>query len=242
VHVRKRFSALVVMGVVVTASLGLSVPSSGAANPSPGSILKAAGVAMRAEGSMSFWEHDSAHGELLLVVTGISGQKSGSQVLTIETGVATLRRIGTNLFLHGNEQFFQDYFDIHNSPIANKWVLVPRSNGNYPSMSNGILIASAISNTINMTDLKLKGITTYNGQRAYEITGEPTTEASGAGTQTDYIATAKPNLPLGLIYRGNEGGTPLLGQFRFTKWHFAVKVQVPTKYIVATTKDLPTGS
>jgi hypothetical protein len=197
---------------------------------------------MKAKGSTKFSEVVTFSGSTEYTLSGSSGKTSGTQTMIVGGGVGILRAIGTKLFLHGDAQFFKSYFNISKSPIANKWVLVPKSNGNYSSMYTGILFGPESASVVDVKDAKLISGVKFDGKTVTELSGVPSQGSPPPGaSQSIYLPTNGPELPFGLKIKGKEQGGEVTVQITFLKWGVSVKVVAPTSYVTATKTDLPSN-
>jgi hypothetical protein len=242
VIVRRQISPIA-LAVALGLLVGLSAQAGAATNPfgskSPAQILARTSAAMTKAGSVHLVNRSSLGGTVPFTLTTDSSTSKGAQTEAFGGGVEKVRLIGTTLFIYADATAFSLDFNVSNSSLANQWVRVPSSNANYSNISDAVLLPSLIENTVRMKSLKDLGLKKFQGQEAVAIKGSPPDTTPGTSeTQTVYISTAAPYLPIGLKTAFLEGvngsGTSL-----FSKWGEKVNVASPSPYVIATTSNFP---
>jgi hypothetical protein len=234
------------IGFLATLAVGAGVtaPAGAGTNPfgtkSPAQILSLVSSAMEKTGSVRLLGTVSFPGLIQASATLDSAVGKSTQSETGNGAIETDRLIGTTLFIMGNTVDYESSYGLKNSPLANKWVLVPSSNPNYAEISSGEKLFSLAKATLQMGSLKNLGVSTFRGQRAVAISGKlPSTASFPNAPQTIYVSTSSPFLPVGYMIKLTESGHRGRATALFSKWGESVNVPEPPTYVTATSKDFP---
>jgi hypothetical protein len=201
-------AALLVAGPLVGASTAL------AATKTPAEVLQLSVSAMRTEGSFQYESTSSFGGIVAITLITNSSITDGDQIQLLDGGVETTRLIGKTLYMIADAKAYAADFGVKKTTLANKWVLVPSTNKNYANISSAILVPSVMQQLVDVDDLKEVGVGTVNGHTALEIRGN----AGASGTETVYVSTAAPYLPIAVSATGTEDGEKVSDQLVFSKW------------------------
>jgi hypothetical protein len=224
------FAAVLIAGTLVGA-----LPASGASQKSPAQLLQLSVSAMRSEGSFHYDSTSSFSGVVAITLSTDSSLNDGVQVQKLDGGTETTRLIGKSLYLYANEKAYEADFGVKKTTLANEWVLVPSSNKNYANISSAILIPSVMQQLVDVNDLKEVGAVTVNGQTTLAIRGN----AGASGTETVYVSTAAPYLPVAVSAVGTEDGQKVSDELVFSRWGEKFSVATPSKYVIATNATFP---
>lgn len=228
---------------VAAVTFGAASPAGATTNPfgskSPAQILALTSAAMARAGSVHVANETLLSGTARFILTADSATTIGTQHQQFGGGTEEVRLIGSTLFLRADTTAFSLNFNISNSTLANEWVRVPSGNANYATISSAILMPSLIRSTVQMTSLQDLGVKVFHGRQTVAVKGSPPNTTPGTSvTQTVYVSTAAPYLPVGLTTVFLEGvngaGTSL-----FSRWGEKVTVASPSHYVTATSRNFP---
>jgi hypothetical protein len=224
----------VVPGVLV--ALGSwSAGASGASIKTPTEILQQSVRSMQSEGSFHYNSTSSIAGVVALTLSTDSALKYGDQVQNLDGGTETTRLIGEKLYMYANAKAYVEDFGVKKPTLANEWVLVPSTNKNYGNIADAILVPSVMQQLGDVGSLKEVGDVTIDGKAALALRGS----AGASGTETVYVSTSAPYLPIAVVADATEDGRKITNDLVFSKWGEKFTVNTPSKYVVATKKTFP---
>lgn len=224
-----------VVPVVVVALSSWSVGASGASTKTPAEILQLSVSSMHSEGSFHYNSTSSIAGVVALTLSTDSALKKGDQVQTLDGGTETTRLIGKKLYMYANARAYEQDFGVKKPTLANEWVLVPTTNKNYANIADAILVPSVMQQLEDLGTLKEAGDATIDGQTTLALRGN----AGASGTETVYVSTAAPYLPVAVLADATEDGKKITNELVFSKWGEKFTVKTPSKYVTATKKAFP---
>jgi hypothetical protein len=230
----RRLSSYSLAAVLATSSL-VGVSAASAATKTPAEVLRLSVSAMHAAGSFHYESTASVGGVTAITLSTNSALTDGDQVQKLEGGVETTRLIGTTLYMNADAKAYSADFGVKKTTLANEWVLVPSSNKNYANISSAILVPSVLQQLVDVNHLKEVGVGSVNGQAALEIRGD----AGASGTETVYVSTAAPYLPIAVAAVSTEEGEKVSDELVFSKWGEKFTVAKPAKFVVATNATFP---
>jgi hypothetical protein len=229
----RRLSSLSFVAVLVASSL-FAVAASGTTK-SAAKILQLSISAMHAEGSFHYDSTASFAGHVAITLSTNSSLKKGDQIQILDGGVETTRLIGKTLYMYANAKAYASDFGVKKTTLADEWVLVPSTNKNYANISSAILVPSVLQQLVDVDDLKEIGVGKVNGTTALEIRGN----AGASGTETFYVSTTSPYLPIAVEAKTTEDGEKVSDELVFSKWGEKFTVAKPPTYVVATNASFP---
>jgi hypothetical protein len=230
----RRLSSISLAAVLVaTTFVGASAASG--ATKSAKEILQLSVSAMHAAGSFHYESTASVGGVVAITLSTDSALTYGDQVQRLGGGVETTRLIGKTLYMNADAKAYAADFGVKKTTLANEWVLVPSSNKNYANISSAILVPSVLQQLVDVDDLKEVGVGSVNGQTALKIRGN----AGASGTETVYVSTTAPYLPIAVAAVGTEDGQKVSDELVFSKWGEKFTVPKPAKFVVATNTTFP---
>jgi hypothetical protein len=224
-----------VVPVVVVALGSWSAGASGASSKTPAEILQLSVSSMHSEGSFHYNSTSSIAGVVALTLSTDSALKYGDQVQTLDGGTETTRLIGKKLYMYANARAYIQDFGVKKPKLANEWVLVPSTNKNYGNIADAILVPSVMQQLVDVGTLKEAGQATVDGQTALALRGN----AGASGTETVYVSTTAPYLPIAVVADSTEDGRKITNDLVFSKWGEKFTVKTPSKYVVATKRTFP---
>ncbi len=207
----------------------------GASGVTAAQILQLSVSNMKNEGSFHYTSTSSIAGKVALRLSTDSALTYGTQTQQLDGGTETTRLIGSKLYLYANATAYRVDFDVKTTTLANRWVLVPKTNKNYGNIADAILVKSVMQQLLDIGKVKLDGSVTIGGQSAIALEGD----AGASGTEFIYVSSRAPYLPLGLSAEATEDGHKIVNELVFSKWGEKFQVAVPAKYVVATSTTFP---
>jgi hypothetical protein len=190
---------------------------------------------MHSAGSFHYESTASVGGVVAITLSTNSALTDGDQVQKLEGGVETTRLIGKTLYMNADAKAYAADFGVKKTTLANQWVLVPSTNKNYSNISSAILVPSVLQQLVDVNHLKEVGVGTLNGHTAIEIRGD----AGASGTETVYVSTAAPYLPIAVAAVSTEDGEKVSDELVFSKWGEKFTVAKPAKFVTATNSTFP---
>jgi hypothetical protein len=223
------------LAVVLAATSLIGASAASAATKSPAEVLRLSISAMHSAGSFHYESTASVGGVVAITLSTDSALNYGDQVQKLGGGVETTRLIGKTLYMNADAKAYAADFGVKKTTLANEWVLVPSSNKNYANISSAILVPSVLQQLVDVNHLKEVGVGSVNGQAALKIRGD----AGASGTETVYVSTAAPYLPIAVAAVGTEDGEKVSDELVFSKWGEKFSVAKPAKFAVATNVTFP---
>jgi hypothetical protein len=223
------------LAAVLAATTFVGASAASGATKSPAEVLQLSISAMHSAGSFHYESTASVGGVVAITLSTDSALTYGDQVQKLGGGVETTRLIGKTLYINADAKAYSADFGVKKPTLANEWVLVPSSNKNYANISSAILVPSVLQQLVDVNHLKEVGVGSVNGQTALKIRGD----AGASGTETVYVSTAAPYLPIAVAAVGTEDGEKVSDQLVFSKWGEKFKVAKPSKFVVATNTTFP---
>ncbi len=230
----RRLSSFSFAAVLATSSL-IGVSGASAATKSAAQVLQLSVSAMHAEGSFHYESTASIGGVVAITLSTNSALTYGDQVQSLAGGVETTRLIGKTLYMNADAKAYSADFGVKKTTLADKWVLVPSSNKNYANISSAILVPSVLQQLVDVNHLKEVGVGTVNGQTAIEIHAD----AGASGTETVYVSTTAPYLPVAVAAVSTEDGEKVSDELVFSDWGEKFTVAKPAAFVVATSATFP---
>ncbi|MGH3733850.1 MAG: hypothetical protein ACRDVC_10870 [Acidimicrobiales bacterium] len=224
-----------VLPVVVTTLASWSASAWAASTTSPQQILELSVSAMHSEGSFHYDSSSSIAGVVALTLSTDSALTKGDQTQSLDGGTETTRLIGKKLYLYANAKAYSADFGVKKTTLANEWVLVPSTNKNYGNIAAAILVRSVMQQLVDIGSVKDVGAVTIDGQSALALQGD----AGQSGTETVYVSTKAPYLPIGVSALAVVNGRKITNELVFSKWGEKFSVKAPSTYVVATNKTFP---
>lgn len=229
----RRLSSLSVIAVLVVISLFASAASG--TTKSAAKILQLSVSAMRTEGSFHYDSTASFGGHVEIALSTNSALTEGDQIQILDGGVETTRLLGKTLYMYANAKAYAVDFGVKKTTLADEWVLVPSTNKNYANISSAILVPSVLQQLVDVDDLKKIGVGSVNGKTALEIRGN----AGASGTETFFVSTTAPYLPIAVEAKTTEDGEKVSDELVFSKWGEKLTIAKPATYVVATNATFP---
>jgi hypothetical protein len=230
----RRLSSFSLIAALVVLPLVGALPASGATK-SAAEVLQLSVSAMHSAGSFHSESTTSLAGTVAITLSTNSSLTEGDQVQKLDGSVETTRLIGKTLYMNADAKAYADDFGVKKTTLANEWVQIPSSNKNYSDISSAILATSVMQQLVDVNHLKEIGAGTVNGKTVLEIRGD----AGASGTETVYVSTAAPYLPVAVAAAATEDGQKVTDQLVFSKWGEKFSVAKPSKFVVATNKTFP---
>jgi hypothetical protein len=231
-----------IVGGLLLAACGTTssvAPVSGFAAKSPASIIKISLAAAEAQSSVAATEHSSVASSTLSQ-TGLASTTSGEQHLTIGTAVGDVIEVGGVVYIKDTAAMMDDQFGVVKKKYVNSWIAIPASNANFARFSQGAEIKSLITEIFPGGKLKNLGTSTVDGVKVVVVRGAPNPpQAEVTGTQTVYVSTVAPYLPLRTEDKGTIESTKVQVSVTFTNWSAKVSVTRPAHFAPIAATGLP---
>ena len=229
---------------VVFSFIGVTGLSGAASAPitskSPTQILAISMAAMRQAGSFHYLLTKSTPGLAPVSLSTDCAVAYGKQTQSLGRLRDTISLIGTGLYVYANETAWKENFGVKHPTLSDEWVSVPQSNKNYVGVAIDILLPSVVRQIDRVRGLKDIGEFRVNGQLTVALRGAVTASpAEFPGTQTLYVSTSAPYLPILVTETGSTQGEKFTNQTIFSKWGEHFVVNRPSHYVVATDKTFP---
>jgi hypothetical protein len=223
-----------VLPVVIVALGTWSAGASGTSTKTPAEILQLSVSSMHNEGSFHYNSTSSIAGVVALTLSTDSALKYGDQVQSLDGGTETTRLIGKKLYMYANARAYEEDFGVKKPTLANEWVQVPSTNKNYGNIADAILVPSVMQQLVDVGSLKEAGESTVDGKTALALRN-----TGSSGTETVYVSTSAPYLPIAVVADATEDGRKITNDLVFSKWGEKFTVKAPSRYVVATKKTFP---
>jgi hypothetical protein len=154
---------------------------------------------------------------------------------------AIIRVIGKTCYLKENAAAIEQQFGVKNSPSANRWVAVPSSYSVFNDLIEGVSFGDLTSALTPLGKLTASKPTKIGKISVIGISGtvNPKVQLS-KGTETVYISTTKPYLPVKVIASGSEVSAKAVGSVVITvsKWGSTPAPTVPNPVLQFATSGL----
>jgi hypothetical protein len=171
-------------------------------------------------------------------ISGVAGQSSGSQLITLTSSYGserfTLLLMGTTVYFQGNTPALEDQLGVAaaNAPkLAGKWVSVVAGNGPYSVLQPGITVGDQ-AQEMPLVPASVTHVTAAGGVPATRILGTIPAQP-GASAQTVHLdITASSGVPLSYVTSFTlTNGTTSSMTTTYSQWGTAPVVTVPTSTV-----------
>jgi hypothetical protein len=154
---------------------------------------------------------------------------------------AVIRVVGRTCYLKENAAAIEQQFGVKNSPAANKWVAVPSTYAGFNDLIEGVSFGDLISALTPLGKLTASKPTKIGAVSVIGISGTVNPKAQlSKGTETVYVSTTKPYLPVKVIASGSEPSVKAVGSVVITmsKWGLTPAPTVPNPVLQFATSGL----
>jgi hypothetical protein len=166
-------------------------------------------------------------------ITGDAGRSSGQQAITDGSLHIQVILVGGVAYVQGNAQSLTTMISLpkaSSQKYAGRWIAVHSSDSLYPSISESVILQSAIAQLIPSGTLKFTGLRTVQGRQVIGVRGGlPGGAQSGlSGTATLYVATSRPTVPLAYDEEVSNGKQHGQDTGTFSNWGAPLHLSAPT--------------
>ena len=154
---------------------------------------------------------------------------------------AIFRVIGKTCYLKENAAAIEQQFGVKNSPAANRWIAVPSTYSGFNDLVEGVSFGDLTAALTPLGKLTASKPTKIGNVSVIGISGTVNPKAQlSKGTETVYISTTKPYLPVKVIASGSEPSAKAVGSVVITvsKWGSTVGPTVPNPVLQFATSGL----
>jgi hypothetical protein len=222
-----RLRALLIFAVAL-----VCVPSAVSASGSPTQLLASILAAARAAHSVHYVSSASL-GASHVSQVGDAGATQGIQRITFrnagKTGHLTVIFVANSAYLRGDAFTLIDYLGFKAgaaAAYADRWILVPHSDGAYSTIAAGVTFSAAIGELELSAPLTRVPDTTIGGRRVVGVRGKSST-TPGSIAATLYARAAGQPLPVREV--ATAGKTRAV--VTFSRWNEPVHVAVPASAV-----------
>jgi len=174
------------------------------------------------------------------VLRSNSGPISGEQFLSYQSAKSDVREVGGDVYFNENSAGLKLQFDVKNPKLANKWIEVTSSNVNFANFEEGILISSVLTEIPPSGSLSTTKVEVIHGEKVIGITGKPNeTLGVSTGTETLYVSTTAPFLPVELTVSGTSQGVADKFVVTLTNWGKSFHILKPANPLPISKTNLP---
>jgi hypothetical protein len=213
-------------------ALAISIPAAALAAPSPTKLVASILAAARAERSVHYVNAISI-GAVRIRVVCDAGVAQGIQQITFHkgarTGHVTVIVSADTAYIRGDAFTLVNYMAFNAAPAAKyagTWVLVPRTDRDYSTVSAGVRLPSVIAQ-LNLVPLSRLSNTTIDGERVVGVKGKRSTPAAKDAAVTLYArAVGTPRPVQEVTSQGSARAT-----VTFSKWNEPLHVAAPAKAV-----------
>jgi hypothetical protein len=220
-----------------------AAPPSALSGKTPQQILTIVVAAEKAQGSC-LWGENFRWGGWSVHSTTHSGVGKGNQTIA-----GTLWGNGTVLVVSpkmaygkGDAKFLETQLSLTAGQAAKhvgQWISIPSSSPSFASFTGGLTLSSVTWGAKLVAPLRLTKSATVDGKRVVGVSGWAPDFTKGKVTDTLYVATAAPNLPVELVQHGTANGYTFAATDPFLGWGEAVSVTAPSKAIPLSSINAP---
>jgi len=229
-HVRRRLSLL--LGALLVS--GVSACGSSQANSlsgeAPGSVLSTALRWALRFGGVHYVLQTTSDGQTQ-TVTGDASTDNGAQSIVVGSDETVVDVVGGTAFLRGNAaglQYIIGFTSTQASHGAGKWISFRKSDSLYGTVVQGVTLSSLLSELRPVPPLIESTPGTVSGHQVVGVRGG-LQSAPGEGEATFWVATASPNVPVGIDAEAKNvsTGKTVTQVGVFSKWGARFRVPTP---------------
>ena len=154
---------------------------------------------------------------------------------------AIIRVIGKTCYLKENAAAIEQQFGVKNSPAAGRWIAVPSTYAGFNDLIEGVSFGDLTSALTPLGKLTASKPTKIGNVTVIGISGTVNPKAQlSKGTETVYVSTTKPYLPVKVIASGSEPSAKAVGSVVITvsKWGSTSAPTIPNPLLQFATSGL----
>jgi hypothetical protein len=195
-------------------------------------VISAATAAADAAGTTHYVLR-ATQGNQSETITGDAGRNSGQQAITDGTLHIQVVLVGGVAYVQGNAQSLNTMISLpkaSSQQYAGRWIAVHNSDSLYASISESVILQSALAQLIPSGTLKLTGLKTVQGRQVIGVRGGlPGGVQSGlTGSTTLYVATSRPTVPLAYSEQVSNGKQHGQDAGTFSNWGAPLHLSAPS--------------
>jgi len=224
---------LVVVGAIML--VGFAACGSSTANgleaKSPGAILSAAVTAATRLGEVHYvLRTNGSSRSSSQTVTGDAATNQGAEEVVIGSDEVVIQLIGTTGYIKGNSGGLQDIIGLGSAQAeqyAGQWVSLLPTDSMYRSVVQSVTLQGVLGSVRPRGSLEKSTPVTLGGRSVVGVRGS-LPNATEQGSATMWVATATPNVPVGVEAQttiGSEVGV-------FSKWGERFRFEAPSGAVV----------
>jgi hypothetical protein len=182
------------------------------------------------EGSCTDFTSSVTAGESFGDLTN-SETTEGEQFITYGRATVDIRLLDGVLYVKANSGGVLAWYGVNDRAVATKWIEVPASSPDYTSFQNAITLTSMLKEISPAGVLKATPVREVDAHRVIGVLGQPNPLLGFAnGTETLYVSTTFPYVPVELIVAGVTTGSVKIFRMTFTNWGSHIEVVKPGSY------------
>jgi hypothetical protein len=182
------------------------------------------------EGSCSDFTSSVTAGESFGDLTN-SEATEGEQFITYDGATVDIRLLDSVLYVKANNDGVLAWYGVKDRAVATKWIEVPESSADYTSFQNAITLTSMLKEISPTGSLKVTPVREVDSHRVIGVLGQPNSHLGFSnGTETLYVSTSFPYVPVELIVAGVTTGSVKIFRMTFTNWGSHIEVVKPGSY------------
>ena len=192
-------TAILVVATTVGSSDAGAASTSTFARQSGSAILATAMKTARAEGSCSASSTTRISGQTYSSRTE-SAAASGQQSQQVGGARSTVRMVDGVIYLYDNAEAMADQFGVSPRRDVDQWIAIDRTNPEYRSFDDGVLLGSLLSEIAPSGALTTTPSTTLAGVAVVGVTGRPNVRLGlASGTETLYVSATAAHVPVEIV-------------------------------------------
>jgi hypothetical protein len=196
----------------------------------PGSVLSTALASAVKFGGVHYVLQTTSAGQTQ-TVTGDAGTDNGAQSIVIGPDQTVVDVVGGSAFLRGNAaglQYIIGMTAAQASHAAGEWISLQKSDSLYGTVVQGVTLSSLLAELRPVPPLIESTPGTVSGQQVVGVRGG-LQSAPGQGEATFWVATASPNVPVGIDAQAKSvsTGKTITQVGVFSKWGARFRVPTP---------------
>ncbi len=223
---------------------GMAACGSSASNSlsgkTPGSILSTALRSAEKFGGVHYVLQTTSGGQIQ-TVTGDAGTSDGAQSVVAGSDTTVVEVVGGSAFLRGNAaglQYLIGFPAALAAHAAGKWISFRKSDSFYGTVVQGVTLSSLLAELRPAPPLIESSPGTVSGHEVVGVRGS-LQSSPGEGEATFWVATASPNVPVGIDAQATNASTgkTVTQVGVFSKWGTEYRVRAPSSSVSFTSLD-----
>jgi hypothetical protein len=169
-----------------------------------------------------------------------SGPRSGLGFETVDGHKGEVIFLNGVLYAKFDADLIKFNYGVSNAKAANKWISITKVSRYYNNLSTGIAFPSILAELQPSGTLSASSPSTLDGVSVIGITGKPNPVLGAtSGSQTLYVATTAPFLPVEVVIKADESSIPVVLTVTPKNWGAPVSVSAPGVFTPIARTTLP---